>query len=83
MAPNGESEPHPHTVRPQGSCPICGGPVPQGNRHFPFCSKRCKLIDLGRWLGGRYRIESPLEATDRDVPPGEEPEADTRSEGTQ
>jgi len=23
---------------------------------FPFCSPRCRLIDLGNWLGGRYRI---------------------------
>jgi hypothetical protein len=23
---------------------------------FPFCSERCKLIDLGRWLGGKYQI---------------------------
>jgi endogenous inhibitor of DNA gyrase (YacG/DUF329 family) len=26
--------------------------------HFPFCSDRCKLIDLGRWLGESYRIPS-------------------------
>ncbi len=77
MAPSGENDPRPNAARPDVSCSICGGTVSQENRHFPFCSKRCKLIDLGRWLGDRYRIESPLEATDRDVPPGEEPEADT------
>jgi endogenous inhibitor of DNA gyrase (YacG/DUF329 family) len=27
---------------------------------FPFCSQRCKLIDLGAWLDGDYKIESPL-----------------------
>lgn len=43
-------------------CPICKKPVaeqlPSGerNRCFPFCSERCKLIDLGRWLGGKYQI---------------------------
>jgi endogenous inhibitor of DNA gyrase (YacG/DUF329 family) len=26
------------------------------NASFPFCSPRCKVIDLGRWLGGGYRI---------------------------
>jgi hypothetical protein len=26
---------------------------------YPFCSKRCKLIDLGRWLGEGYKIEKP------------------------
>ena len=40
---------------------------------FPFCSARCKTIDLGRWLGGQYGI--PSEETD--APPddgGAEPE---------
>jgi endogenous inhibitor of DNA gyrase (YacG/DUF329 family) len=26
------------------------------NRSFPFCSDRCRLIDLSKWLGGEYRI---------------------------
>ncbi|MDY0882598.1 DNA gyrase inhibitor YacG [Dongia soli] len=49
-----------------GKCPICGKPPVQKFR--PFCSQRCQHIDLGRWLGERYRIspdESPTE------PPGE------------
>jgi endogenous inhibitor of DNA gyrase (YacG/DUF329 family) len=28
---------------------------------FPFCSQRCRLIDLGRWLGGSYRIAADPE----------------------
>lgn len=28
--------------------------------YFPFCSERCKLIDLGAWLDERYRIEEPI-----------------------
>ncbi len=28
--------------------------------HFPFCSERCKLIDLGAWLDEEYRIEEPV-----------------------
>ncbi|TLD41297.1 MAG: hypothetical protein JETT_2451 [Candidatus Jettenia ecosi] len=28
--------------------------------YFPFCSERCKLIDLGAWLDESYRIEEPL-----------------------
>ncbi len=31
----------------------------KGNPFRPFCSERCKLIDLGNWLGGRYRISTP------------------------
>jgi endogenous inhibitor of DNA gyrase (YacG/DUF329 family) len=39
-------------------CPACRGPVAPrpGNRAFPFCSPRCRLLDLGRWLDGDYRI---------------------------
>lgn len=37
-------------------CPICG--KPPGSEHRPFCSARCKQIDLGRWLGETYRIPS-------------------------
>jgi len=39
-------------------CTVCGKPVPPrpGNRAFPLCSDRCRLVDLGRWLGEEYRI---------------------------
>ena len=60
-------------------CPICKKPVEEPGRgqrgpedeprsYFPFCGERCKLIDLGRWLGGKYQIpvverdESDLDA---------------------
>jgi hypothetical protein len=39
---------------PAGLCPICGKPAAE--RHRPFCSHRCALIDLGRWLGGNYHV---------------------------
>ena len=35
-------------------CPICGKPSSQA--HYPFCSGRCKDIDLNRWLSGAYVI---------------------------
>ena len=28
--------------------------------HFPFCSDRCRLIDLGKWASGGYKISSPI-----------------------
>ena len=34
-----------------------GEPLPS---NFPFCSKRCKSIDLGKWLNEEYRISTPL-----------------------
>jgi len=37
-------------------CPICGKEVEAGSRFFPFCSDRCRLIDLGNWADERYRI---------------------------
>ena len=57
-------------------CPICGRPMdgPDWSAwpEFPFCSPRCKTIDLGRWLGESYRIpaEEPEEPAfeERDVP---------------
>jgi hypothetical protein len=39
---------------------------------FPFCSDRCKLIDLGRWLDGKYQIA--VAGDDEDAPPAEAPE---------
>jgi hypothetical protein len=35
-------------------CPICGKPATRDHR--PFCSARCKDVDLHRWLGGHYAI---------------------------
>ena len=35
----------------------------EGNPDRPFCSERCKLIDLDNWLSERYRISSPLSDT--------------------
>ncbi|MEM9069549.1 MAG: DNA gyrase inhibitor YacG [Myxococcota bacterium] len=38
-------------------CPICTKPVLR-DEAFPFCSARCRSIDLGSWLGGDYRVET-------------------------
>ncbi len=53
-------------------CPICKKPVNESEvgkpgSTFPFCSDRCRLIDLGRWLNGKYQI-----------PTGEDEESDAR-----
>ena len=46
------------------SCPTCGSPVAwiAEQRWRPFCSERCKLIDLGTWLDESNRIPSDPEA---------------------
>ena len=52
-------------------CDICKTPMPgQWTEYpeYPFCSKRCRLIDLGRWLNEDYKVESP-DDRDRSSPP--------------
>ena len=55
------------------TCPTCGRPVSANNESeravIPFCSERCKLIDLGKWFNEEYRIS-------RDLQPEEQLEAD-------
>ena len=59
-------------------CPICKRPVdpPQDfgsgapRSWFPFCGERCKLIDLGRWLDGKYQIPA---AADHESPELKQP----------
>ena len=33
---------------------------PPSNKWRPFCSERCRLLDLGKWASGDYRISSPI-----------------------
>jgi endogenous inhibitor of DNA gyrase (YacG/DUF329 family) len=47
-------------------CPICGKPT--AAEHRPFCSARCRQVDLGRWLSGDYVIPGPP------LEPDEEPQ---------
>ena len=53
------------------ACPQCGTAVEWSERSpcRPFCSERCKLIDLGRWLGGKYQIPV-VEKDESDKHPG-------------
>ncbi len=47
-------------------CPICKKSVlRQGNPYRPFCSERCKLIDLDNWLSERYGISTPIEIVEK------------------
>jgi endogenous inhibitor of DNA gyrase (YacG/DUF329 family) len=40
-------------------CPICKKEVKLGDPEMPFCSERCRLIDLGNWASGKYVIPGP------------------------
>jgi len=41
-------------------CPICKKPVPLDHPEVPFCSERCRTIDLGKWASGDYKIASAI-----------------------
>ncbi|HEY6352546.1 MAG TPA: DNA gyrase inhibitor YacG [Candidatus Angelobacter sp.] len=41
-------------------CPTCRKLVLRGDEDFPFCSERCRLIDLGKWASGVYVISAPI-----------------------
>jgi len=60
-------------------CPVCARQFePHQSPAMPFCSQRCRQIDLHRWLGEKYAIpdaRSPDEAAAEDRPPEAE-EAD-------
>jgi uncharacterized protein len=43
-------------------CPICGKPATEASR--PFCSERCRDVDLNRWLSGSYSIPGRKEEDD-------------------
>jgi uncharacterized protein len=50
-------------------CPRCGKETTfSGNPFRPFCSERCKLIDLGHWVQGAYRVaEDPSEEDESSI----------------
>ena len=57
-------------------CPTCRKEVPwANNRHRPFCSERCQLIDLGAWTEERYRIPSEEMDTPANDPDDDDEEA--------
>jgi endogenous inhibitor of DNA gyrase (YacG/DUF329 family) len=41
-------------------CPICRKEVALDSAEVPFCSERCRTIDLGKWASGEYKISSPI-----------------------
>ena len=55
------------------TCPICHKTIKfsiqkknGGQSFLPFCSERCKLIDLGAWLDADYKILSPKKTQESD-----------------
>jgi uncharacterized protein len=52
-------------------CPICKKRVARAHPEFPFCSERCRIIDLGNWASEKYVISTPAALS-----PDTEPEND-------
>jgi len=57
-------------------CPVCHKIVnisvqeqSEKAKFFPFCSRRCKLVDLGAWLDAKYKIISELQSQQAGEPP--------------
>jgi len=46
-------------------CPTCRKLVLRDEPEFPFCSERCRLIDLGKWASGGYVISTPINQGDQ------------------
>ena len=57
--------PRKRTVRVR--CPICKKDVQITDPDFPFCSQRCRMIDLGKWASGGYVISSPVTDAEESV----------------
>lgn len=58
--------------KPSARCPQCRQPssLEASNRYRPFCSERCKLLDLGEWFAEKHSIP----VTESDADPDESPD---------
>jgi hypothetical protein len=61
---------------PVVNCPICGTAVKwvAESRWKPFCSERCKLIDLGQWATEKYRVPVEPKSGEDEAPEDERPQ---------
>jgi endogenous inhibitor of DNA gyrase (YacG/DUF329 family) len=54
-------------------CPICDKTFePEETTAMPFCSERCRLIDLGRWLGEGYSLSTERDEDESSASDGED-----------
>ena len=57
-------------------CPICKKKVPRDGEFMPFCSDRCREIDLGNWASEKYVISTPADPQALEDLPGEEDDSE-------
>lgn len=60
-------------------CPICKKVVKSTDADFPFCSDRCRVIDLGKWSSGSYVISSPVKDAEESIREGDTDDQDSDS----
>ena len=60
-------------------CPICKKAVKSSDADFPFCSPRCRTIDLGKWASGAYVVSSPTDDSDDPIAASSPDDADRDS----
>lgn len=49
-------------------CPICHQATDSTeHKDFPFCSERCRLLDLGAWASGKYKVSEPAPSLPEDT----------------
>ena len=58
-------------------CPICRKVVQSDGEFIPFCSDRCRIIDLGNWASEKYVISTPVDPqTLEDLPDQQEDDSE-------
>ena len=61
-------------------CSICKTATPRSAPEFPFCSERCRSLDLGKWASGQYvvsrRLAEPEAAGLDEAPPSHDDDTD-------
>lgn len=62
-------------------CPICQKDVPFDGPEMPFCSDRCRIIDLANWADEKYRISTPTHQSEFSIVPDDEDEDLSESSG--
>jgi endogenous inhibitor of DNA gyrase (YacG/DUF329 family) len=61
-------------------CPICRKAFePTASKSLPFCSERCREVDLGRWLGENYAFPSSRLREDEEEPGPDDAEDEASS----
>ena len=67
------------------ACPVCAAKVLSrdlaNDRFFPFCSRRCKLVDLGKWFDGEYCISRDNDEDEEDFDDEDDADEDGNLDG--